>query len=182
MCYREHTPRDFPREASYSALWENMVPNHQPPLGLQRYKNALTSRHFVVIQLRIIPASSNPHSFFALTRAMFPTASLSSFLFLALSVAASPVVVRNTLVSLPFARQFNITGALDVVQKDQARAKDLLSISQAKQSGTINAGAVVGVGVTDVGVVYQASVGVGSPPTDCERSCFTYGLHRETCF
>ena len=63
MCYREHTPRDFPQEASYSALWENMVPNHQPPLGLQRYKNALTSRHFVVIQLRIILASSNPHSF-----------------------------------------------------------------------------------------------------------------------
>jgi hypothetical protein len=113
---------------------------------------------------------------------MFPTASLTSFLLLAASVAANPVVVRKAPISFPFARQLNITGAHDVVQKDQARAKNLVSISQAKQSGTMSASAAVGLGVTNVGVVYQASVGVGNPPTDCERSCSTYGLHPETCF
>lgn len=95
---------------------------------------------------------------------MFPTASLTAFLLLAVSVAANPIVVRKTPVSLPFVRQLNITGAHDVVQKDQARAKNLLSISHAKLSGILNAGAAVSVGVTNVGVVYQASVGVGSPP------------------
>ena len=113
---------------------------------------------------------------------MFPTASLTSFLFLAVSVAANPIVIRDAPVSLPFARQLNITGALDVVQKDQARAKNLLSTSSATQSGIMSAGAAVSVGVINVGVVYQASVGVGSPPTDCERICFSYDLHPETRF
>jgi hypothetical protein len=56
---------------------------------------------------------------------MFPTASLTSFLLLAVSVAANPTVVRRAPISLPFTRQLNITGAHDVVQKDQARAKNL---------------------------------------------------------
>jgi hypothetical protein len=103
---------------------------------------------------------------------MFPTASLTAFLFLALSVAANPIVVRKAPVSLSFARHLNITGAHDVVQKDQARAKNLVSIGKAKESGTLSADAVVSVGVTNVGVVYQASVGVGSPATDCELTLF----------
>ncbi|KAI9452783.1 aspartic peptidase A1 [Lactarius psammicola] len=96
---------------------------------------------------------------------MFPTASLTAFLLLAVSVAANPIVVRKPPVSLSFARHLNITGAHDLIQKDQARAKNLVSISKAKQSGTLSPSAVVSVGVTNVAVVYQASVGVGSPPT-----------------
>ncbi|KAI9452796.1 aspartic peptidase A1 [Lactarius psammicola] len=96
---------------------------------------------------------------------MFPTASLTAFLLLAVSVAANPIVVRKPPVSLSFARHLNITGAHDLIQKDQARAKNLVSISKAKQSGTLSPSAVVSVGVTNVGVVYVASVGVGSPPT-----------------
>ena len=99
---------------------------------------------------------------------MFPTASLTAFLFLAVSVAANPIVVRKAPVSLAFARQLNITGAYDVVHKDQARAKNLLAVGNAKVSGTLSPDAVASVGVTNVGVVYQASVGVGSPATDCE--------------
>ena len=99
---------------------------------------------------------------------MFPAASLTAFLFLAVSVAANPIVVRKAPVSLPFARHLNITGAQDVVLKDQARAKNLVSASKAKESSTLSPDAVGSVGVTNVGVVYQASVGVGSPPTDCE--------------
>ncbi|KAI9452797.1 aspartic peptidase A1 [Lactarius psammicola] len=96
---------------------------------------------------------------------MFPTASLTAFLLLAVSVAANPIVVRKPPVSLPFARHLNITGAHDLIQKDQARAKNLVSISKAKQSGTLSPGAVISVGVTNVGVVYEASVGIGNPPT-----------------
>ena len=99
---------------------------------------------------------------------MFPTASLIAFLFLAVSVAANPIVVRKAPVTLPFARQLSITGAQDIVLKDQARAKTLVSVTKAKESGTLSPDAVGSVGVTNVGVVYQAGVGVGSPATNCE--------------
>ncbi|KAH9057488.1 aspartic peptidase A1 [Lactarius vividus] len=94
---------------------------------------------------------------------MFPAASLTAFLLLAVSVAANPIVVRKPSVSLSFARHLNVTSAHDLVQKDQARAKNFLS--KAKQSGTMSSSAVVSVGVTNVGVLYEVSVGVGSPPT-----------------
>ena len=99
---------------------------------------------------------------------MFPTATLTAFLLLVVNVAANPIVVRNAPVTLPFARRLNITGAHDLVAKDQARAKNLLSIGNAKQSGTLSPDAIVSVGVTNVATVYEASVGVGSPPTSCE--------------
>ncbi|KAH9065697.1 aspartic peptidase A1 [Lactarius vividus] len=96
---------------------------------------------------------------------MFPTATLTAFLLLVVSVAANPIVVRKPPVSLSFARHLNITGTHDLIKKDQARAKNLISTSKAKQSGTLSHAAVVSVGVTNVAVVYQASVGVGSPAT-----------------
>ncbi|KAF8264805.1 aspartic peptidase A1 [Lactarius quietus] len=97
---------------------------------------------------------------------MFPTASLTAFLLLVVSVAANPIVLRKTPVSLPFARHLNITGAQDVVQKDQVRAMNLVSVSKAKEGGTLSPDAVFSVGVSNVGVIYGANVGVGSPPTD----------------
>ena len=111
---------------------------------------------------------------------MFPSASLTAFLFLAVSVAANPIVVRKPPVTLAFARHLNITGAYDVVQKDQARAKNLVSVSKAKESGTLSPDAAGSIGVTNVGVVYQASIGVGSPATNCECRYFIYALHSET--
>ena len=99
---------------------------------------------------------------------MFPTVSLTAFLLLVVGVAANPIVVRKPPVSLSFARRLNVTGTRDLVQKDQARAKNFVSIGNAKQSGTLSPDAVVSVGVTNVAAVYEASVGVGSPPTSCE--------------
>ena len=99
---------------------------------------------------------------------MFPTASLTAFLLLTVSVVANPIVVRKSPVSLSFGRHFNITGAYDIVQKDQTRAKNHVSVSKVKESGTLRADAVVGVGMTNVAITYVASVGVGSPATDCE--------------
>ena len=99
---------------------------------------------------------------------MFPTVSLVVFLLLVVSVAANPIVIRKSPVSLSFARRLNVTGADDLVKKDQARAKNLVSIGNARQGGTLSHDAVVGVGVTNVAMIYEASVGVGSPPTSCE--------------
>ncbi|KAI9450419.1 aspartic peptidase A1 [Lactarius psammicola] len=95
---------------------------------------------------------------------MFPTASLTAFLLLVVSVAANPIVVRQSPVSLSLARYLNITGAHDLVKKDQARAKNLIAIGKAKQSGRSSDG-IVGVHATNVAVSYRVSVGVGNPPT-----------------
>ena len=96
---------------------------------------------------------------------MFPSASITALIFLAVDISASPIIVRRTPISLPFARHLNITGAQDVVRKDKARARDWVSVSKASAASSDAAGSV---GVTNTGVIYQASVGVGSPPTQCE--------------
>jgi len=72
-------------------------------------------------------------------------------------------------VSLSFARHFNITGAHDGGPQGPGSGKEAVSISQDK---TLSPGAVVSVGVTNTAVVYEASVGVGSPATNCERLQF----------
>ncbi len=99
---------------------------------------------------------------------MFPTASLTAFLCLAFSVAATPIVVDKRPVSLSFARHLNVSGAHDLVQKDQARAKRLVSISKAKRSGTLSPREVINVGATNAASFYSATVGVGNPPTNCK--------------
>jgi hypothetical protein len=106
----------------------------------------------------------------SLLAVMPPTASLNffRFLLLAVGIAANPVVIRQGPVSLPLARRINATGFNDLVQKDQARAKNLVDVYQAKESGTLGHGAIVSVGVTNAGVTYEASVGVGDPPTSCK--------------
>ena len=85
-----------------------------------------------------------------------------------LSVAANPIVIREASVSLPFARQLNVTGSHDLVLKDQARARNLVALSNAQQSGTSSADAIVDLGATNAALAYRASVGVGSPATSCE--------------
>ena len=116
---------------------------------------------------------------------MFPTPLLTTLLLLVVSVAAKPIVVRDPLVSLPFARTLNITGAHDLVNKDQGRARDLFSIVDEILSGILGLlepGKPVSVGVTNSAVAYVASVGVGSPPTSCERPCFISSPDFETRF
>ena len=94
--------------------------------------------------------------------------SLLSTLLLALSVAASPiapvVTVRNGPVSLPISRRRN--GDLrNLYQNDLQRANALTS----REGGQANK--LAGSASTPViNRVYTASVGVGSPPTQCECS------------
>lgn len=98
---------------------------------------------------------------------MFPTAPLTAVLLLVVSAAANPIFVRKASVSLPIVRSLNITGAHDLLQKDQARARNMLTANKAKRSGSPG-----NVGITNVAGVYQASVGIGVPPTDCEWRSF----------
>ncbi|KAH9979466.1 acid protease [Lactifluus volemus] len=91
---------------------------------------------------------------------MLPTTSL--FLLFAVGIAANTVVIRQGPVSLPLARHINATGPNDLVQKDRARAKNLVANIQAI-AGRASPGTVVSVGVTNVGVTYEVSVGVGNP-------------------
>ncbi|KAI0253242.1 aspartic protease [Lactifluus subvellereus] len=93
---------------------------------------------------------------------MLPTALLTGFTFLLLAVgiAAEPIVIHRAPVSLPLARRLNVTGSHDLVRKDQARAKNLVKVGKARQSG-----ADVSVEATNTGTHYEADVGIGSPPT-----------------
>ena len=88
----------------------------------------------------------------------------------AVSVSASPIVVRDSPVTFPIARRLNSTGAANILKADQARAKVLKARSQASNlASTGDEDAVlaadVDVPVTNGAVVYTASVGVGSPAT-----------------
>ena len=144
--------------------WASLRRDHPPSSGLPSYKSSSTPAGFRCDS--VATYFSLFESILSSQVTMFPTASLTAFVCLAFTVAATPVMVDKQPVSLSFARHFNITGAHDVVHKDQARAKKLVSISQDK---TLSPGAVVSVGVTNTAVVYEASVGVGSPATNCER-------------
>lgn len=97
---------------------------------------------------------------------MFPTAALTSLLLLSLSVEAKPVVIRDSLISLPFAKSVNVTSFPHLLKQDQARAKALRARAEAKLSGVqLSEDAVVSLSVENQAVVYTASVGVGSPAT-----------------
>ncbi|KAN0135184.1 aspartic protease [Lactarius tabidus] len=91
---------------------------------------------------------------------MFPTTQLTALLLLVVCVAASPIVVRKAPISLLIARRLNITGAHDLIQKDQARARNMFAVNKAKRSGSPG-----NVEITNVAVAYEASVGIGVPPT-----------------
>jgi len=79
-------------------------------------------------------------------------------LFLVISIAANPIVVRKAPISLPFARHLNITGAHDLIQKDQARARNMFAEQRKTEWLPGN------VGITNLAVVYEAKVGIGPPP------------------
>ena len=95
---------------------------------------------------------------------MFSFSSLLTTLLLALSIAASPVEVRNSPITLPVARRLNLDGgAINLLQHDQARAaafKDRATSSLSRRTGSIP--------VINDAVSYIAQVGVGSPATTCK--------------
>ncbi|KAM5531980.1 hypothetical protein V8D89_014380 [Ganoderma adspersum] len=79
---------------------------------------------------------------------------------LALGVAATPLVVRDSPVTIPLARHINVTGSQNVLARDRARAKAL-------QTPTSNQRWPGGVDfpVSDFVIAYTAEVLIGTPPT-----------------
>jgi len=106
----------------------------------------------------------------ALIHLMFQTTPLTSLMLFAICVTANPIVVRNSLVSLPFAKQLKFTGSKGLVNRDRARAKQLFSFSDAKQTEYLSADsdATVGLDATNAASSYRTTVGIGSPATSCE--------------
>jgi len=97
--------------------------------------------------------------------------SLLSTLLLALAVAATPiapvVTVRNGPVTLPISRRLSKKSGINLHQNDMKRANALFG------RGGYQANALAELDSTPVDnrdVSYIASVGVGSPPTQCECS------------
>lgn len=102
---------------------------------------------------------------------MFPTSSLLAALVLALAVSANPIVVRDNLIRLPFAKKINVTTEGHILKNDQARAAALRARGLARAQGKqLEKDAVTGITVQNQAVSYVASVGVGSPATTCTWS------------
>ncbi|KAL5534090.1 hypothetical protein ACEPAG_551 [Sanghuangporus baumii] len=97
---------------------------------------------------------------------MFSASALISTLLLAFVVSANPIVVRDNLVRLPFAKQVNVTGIGHILKNDQSRAAALRAIGEARASGKqLQKDAVISAPAQNQAVSYVASVGVGSPAT-----------------
>ena len=90
---------------------------------------------------------------------MFSSSSLVVTLTLALAVAANPLNIREALVTLPIAKRVNVTGTTTLLQKDQARARNLKQFGAAKTNGLVS-DAVVGVSATNQLVDYVVNVSI----------------------
>ncbi|THH13076.1 hypothetical protein EW146_g7101 [Bondarzewia mesenterica] len=97
---------------------------------------------------------------------MLPTVALTYLLVLILTVTGKPVVIRDSLISLPIAKTVNGTSARHLLKQDQARAKALRAHAEAKLSGAHRSkNSTTSVPVENQAVIYTASVGIGSPAT-----------------
>jgi cathepsin E len=94
-------------------------------------------------------------------------ASLLTTVLLALAVAAEPIPVKRSLVTLPVSRRINVNSSVrNILQHDQLRAQALKSQGEAKAAGVIRQ---ISTQVENQAVSYIASIGVGSPATTCKQ-------------
>ena len=99
---------------------------------------------------------------------MIPTSLLTNIL-LATAIAASPVIVEKSLVTLPISRSVNIANVQDLLRHDQIRAKALKAKGEARAAGiSLHSDDVISSQANNQGVSYIATVGVGSPATNCK--------------
>src|SRR6267154_1169030 len=93
-------------------------------------------------------------------RSIMSSASLLTTLLLALSIAASPVEVRNSPITLRIARRLNTSnGTMNILQNDQARVAALKDRSASPGVGTY---------ILNAGYNYVAVIGFGEPPNYCK--------------
>jgi cathepsin E len=96
-------------------------------------------------------------------------ATLLTTVLLALAVAADPIFVKKSLVTLPISRRINVT-TLSVLEHDQLRAAALRATGEARAAGTLSKrSSVISSTAENQAVSYVASIGVGSPATQCKR-------------
>ena len=96
-------------------------------------------------------------------------ATLLTTVLLALAVAAEPILVKKSLVTLPISRRINLNN-LNILEHDQLRAKALRAKGEARAAGTVsNRASVISSQAENQAVSYVASIGVGSPATQCKR-------------
>lgn len=101
---------------------------------------------------------------------MFPSSTLLSLLILAVSTAnASPIQRDPAIVTLSIASRISTIGAKTLGDLDRARATALRNAGLSKRN--LN-GKRAGdpVSATNTAVTYTASIGVGSPATQCMSS------------
>src|SRR5277367_4213929 len=94
-------------------------------------------------------------------------ATLLATVFLALTVAANPIVVKRSLVTLPVSRRIHLNGK-SILEHDQLRAQGLKAKGEASAAGISSRRSVISSQATNGAVDYVASIGVGSPPTQCK--------------
>ncbi|KAI0363762.1 aspartic proteinase precursor [Pilatotrama ljubarskyi] len=84
------------------------------------------------------------------------------------ATAAKPVVLRDSPVTLPIARRFNLTGGgARIIDADQARAKFLVGRAQGlHKDGSAAQADSFSIPITNTALQYTVSVGVGTPPTE----------------
>ena len=107
---------------------------------------------------------------FSVLTAMLSSTLLTTLL-LALAIAANPIVLKRSLVTLPLSRQLNPAGLQNLVQRDQKRARGLKARSEERVAGphhSLRSRSVINSPLEDHAVSYVASVGIGSPATNCE--------------
>ena len=85
---------------------------------------------------------------------------------LALAVAAEPIMVKKSLVTLPISRRINANN-VNILEHDQLRAKALKTKGEARAAG-LSDRAVISSQAENQAVSYVASIGVGSPATQCK--------------
>ena len=97
-------------------------------------------------------------------------ATLLTTVLLTLAVAADPIPVKRSLVTLPISRRINLNG-LNILEHDQLRAKALRAKGEARAAGTplSDRASVISSQAENQAASYIASIGVGSPATQCKR-------------
>src|SRR6267154_3731478 len=103
-------------------------------------------------------------------RSIMLSASLLTILILALSISASPVEIRNSLITLPIARSLNTSnGTINISQQDDARMDALMS----RFASPLDRRDFV-VPILNGGYTYTVTVVIGSLNTNCK-----FNLERE---
>lgn len=82
-------------------------------------------------------------------------------------VDANPVKIRDSTVTLPFAKRVNATGTLNLVAHDRARVQGLRAKGSGVSHGALQPDIVGEVPATNQAVDYVVNVQIGNPPTTC---------------